>query len=65
MASALPLQSDGGGSVANEPVDLDHRRLDEVFGDVLPDVTRDERDERRPSNDDALLDDRPPHHDRG
>jgi hypothetical protein len=36
-----------------------------VFGDVLPDVTRDERDERRPSNDDALLDDRPPHHDRG
>ena len=41
------------------------RRLDEVFGDVLPDVTRDERDEHRPSNDDALLDDRPPHHDRG
>jgi len=46
------------------PEDL-RRRLDEVFGDVLPDVTRDERDERRPSNDDALLDDRPPHHDRG
>jgi hypothetical protein len=43
------------------PEDL-RRRLDEVFGDVLPDVTR---DERRPSNDDALLDDRPPHHDRG
>ena len=41
------------------------RRLDEVFGDVLPDVTRDERDEQRPFNDDALLDDRPPHHDRG
>jgi len=46
------------------PEDL-RRRLDEVFGDVLPDVTRDERDERRPSDDDALLDDRPPHHDRG
>jgi len=46
------------------PEDL-RRRLDEVFGDVLPDVTRDERDERRTSNDDALLDDRPPHHDRG
>jgi hypothetical protein len=41
------------------------RRLDEVFGDVLPDVTRDERDDRPPSNDEALLDDRPPHHDRG
>jgi hypothetical protein len=46
------------------PEDL-RRRLDEVFGDVLPDVTRDELDEHRPSNDDALLDDRPPHHDRG
>ena len=44
------------------------RRLDEVFGDVLPDVTsdeRDERDEHRQSDDDALLADRPPHHDRG
>jgi len=41
------------------------RRLDEVFGEVLPEVTRDEVDERRPSNDDALLEDRPPHHDRG
>jgi hypothetical protein len=46
------------------PEDL-RRRLDEVFGDVLPDVTSDERDEHRPTNDDALLDDRPPHHDRG
>jgi hypothetical protein len=45
------------------PADL-RRRLDEMFGDVLPDVTRDEVDERRPSNDDALLEDRPPHHDR-
>jgi hypothetical protein len=46
------------------PADL-RRRLAEVFGDVLPDVTRDEIDEQRPSNDDVLLDDRPPHHDRG
>ncbi len=45
------------------PPDL-RRRLDEVFGDLLPDVTRDEIDERRTSSDDALLDDRPPHHDR-
>jgi hypothetical protein len=45
------------------PADV-RRRIDEVFGDVLPDVTRDEVDEHRPSNDDALLEDRPPHHDR-
>ena len=43
------------------------RRLDEVFGDVLPATTRDERDDgepERPSTDDDLLADRPPHHDR-
>lgn len=40
------------------------RRLAEVFGDVLPDVTRDEVDDQTPTNDDALLNDRPPHHDR-
>jgi hypothetical protein len=46
------------------PADV-RRRLDEVFGEVLPEVTRDELDEHRPSNDDTLLEDRPPHHDRG
>lgn len=45
------------------PEDL-RRRLDDVFGDVLPDVTRDEVDDETPTNDDALLRDRPPHHDR-
>lgn len=42
----------------------DHRRdLDEVFGDVLPDSTRDERgEEPDPSRDDDLLGDVPPHH---
>jgi hypothetical protein len=40
------------------------RRLQDVFGDVLPDVTRDEVDEEAATNDDALLGDRPPHHDR-
>ena len=45
------------------PADV-RRRLAEVFGDVLPDITRDEIDERAPSNDDTLLEDRPPHHDR-
>ncbi len=45
------------------PEDL-RRRLEEVFGDVLPDVTRDEVDQEAATNDDALLEDRPPHHDR-
>ncbi|MFD8492299.1 hypothetical protein [Amycolatopsis sp. NPDC059657] len=42
------------------------RRLDEVFGDVLPETTSDERDPR-PSNTDSdswYLENRPPHHDR-
>ncbi|KHF42356.1 hypothetical protein MINT15_38730 [Saccharomonospora viridis] len=42
------------------------RRLDEVFGEVLPDTTR---DERRPGSTSALSEDwyrenRPPHYDR-
>jgi hypothetical protein len=41
------------------------RRLDEVFGDVLPAITADERDPEPPESNDAdLLADRPPHHDR-
>ncbi|MHA6626940.1 hypothetical protein ACU61A_16010 [Pseudonocardia sichuanensis] len=42
------------------------RRLDEIFGDVLPATTSDERDDRRDTGDgDAdLLANRPPHHDR-
>lgn len=50
----------------------ERRRLDEVFGDVLPSTTSDERDdadpgatERGPTADDELLANRPPHHDRG
>ena len=43
------------------------RRLDEVFGDVLPEVTRDEAadgEERAPARDDEWLRaNRPPHHD--
>jgi hypothetical protein len=41
------------------------RRLDEVFGDVLPATTSDERDDRPDTGDsDAeLLANRPPHHD--
>jgi hypothetical protein len=44
---------------------LDRRKLDEVFGDVLPDTTSDERDpgERDGSAEDWYLANRPPHHD--
>ena len=43
------------------------RRLDEIFGDVLPDVTGDERDtagaaDRAAEQDRWYLDNRPPHH---
>ena len=42
------------------------RRLDEIFGNVLPDVTRDERpeaaDEPSASGDEWLRANRPPHH---
>lgn len=45
----------------------DRRRIDEIFGDVFPDVTRDERDAERPvdrgAGDRWYLDNRPPHHD--
>ncbi len=42
------------------------RRLDAVFGDVLPDTTADEREPgaSEPDPDAVLLADRPPHHDR-
>ncbi len=45
--------------------DAVRRKLDEVFGDVLPDTTSDERDDRRePVEGDAeLIANRPPHHD--
>jgi hypothetical protein len=40
------------------------RRLDEIFGDVLPDTTRDENSARSGDNgrDEELLRDVPPHH---
>ncbi|KID31889.1 hypothetical protein HQ32_00770 [Prauserella sp. Am3] len=42
------------------------RKLAEVFGDVLPETTSDERDPRRGSgsSDDWYRENRPPHHDR-
>lgn len=41
------------------------RRLEEVFGDVLPDTTGDEREPGEAGEpDEQLLADRPPHYDR-
>jgi hypothetical protein len=42
------------------------RRVDEIFGEVLPETTSDDRDpERRtPYSDSWYLENRPPHHDR-
>jgi hypothetical protein len=44
----------------------ERRRLDEIFGDVLPDVTRDEQrdaaDEPPAVGDEWLRANRPPHH---
>ncbi|HET9140319.1 hypothetical protein [Actinophytocola sp.] len=41
------------------------RDLDEIFGDVLPDTTADERDpDTPPPDDDWYHRNRPPHHDR-
>lgn len=40
------------------------RRLWEVFGEVLPDTTSDEREAPEPDSEDWHRDNRPPHHDR-
>ncbi len=48
-----------------EPLtEAQRRRLAEVFGDVLPDASADERDDdvTDPARDAELLADRPPHH---
>lgn len=56
-----PVQ-DGG---VQELPDRVRRMLDEVFGDVLPNTTSDERDDRpdEHAGDAELLANRPPHHD--
>lgn len=44
---------------------LDRRRIDEVFGDTVPDTTSDERDDRERQatdrSDEWLRENRPPH----
>ena len=57
-----------GGPMGELPEPV-RRRLDEIFGDVLPAVTQDERDDRDRSeaadaDEQQLLADRPPQHDR-
>lgn len=50
---------------AADPAELSdavRRRLAEVFGDVLPETTGDDRDPAPEGNDAQLLADRPPHH---
>ena len=43
--------------------DRERKRLAEIFGEVLPDSTRDDRDDAAPDSRDAdLLRDVPPHH---
>ncbi|MCO1658925.1 hypothetical protein [Pseudonocardia humida] len=66
----MPAESSGStGPTARPPLtEEQRRRLAEVFGDVLPATTADERDDRDPiaerRADEDLLADRPPHHDR-
>ncbi|WP_035303933.1 hypothetical protein [Actinokineospora inagensis] len=49
---------------AGEPAKRRRPTLDEIFGDVLPDTTADERDPTTPAAtpDDWYLRNRPPHH---
>jgi hypothetical protein len=55
----------GRASRARDSEAVRRRRLDEVFGDVLPETTSDERDDRDPgaeSSDHWLREQVPPHH---
>jgi hypothetical protein len=64
MPSIVAPVQDGG---VEETPDRVRRRLEEVFGDVLPLTTSDERDDRDglvTADEDELLANRPPHHDR-
>ncbi|WP_182525764.1 hypothetical protein [Nocardioides dongkuii] len=57
----------GSSSPETEPEHVRRRRLAEIFGDTLPDTTRDERDEGSPRERDDPTDawlraQVPPHH---
>ena len=63
MGSGDEPDADAPPSALADPV---RHRLDEIFGDVLPDVTRDEQadagDEPTAAGDEWLRANRPPHH---
>lgn len=61
-AVSVPGENDRDGP----PPRRDRRRIDEVFGEVLPETTSDERDpSAAPDDTDRWhLENRPPHHDR-
>ncbi len=54
------------GEQRKPPTSEQRRRVDEIFGDVLPETTSDERDPDRRTGlpDDWYRENRPPHHDR-
>jgi hypothetical protein len=76
-AEQNPAPGHGAGGPADEPdrstatelPERVRRRLADVFGDVLPDITQDEAagpdDTSVTGADDWLQANRPPHHDRG
>jgi hypothetical protein len=66
--SAADRDGSGEGGVGPPVSEGARRRLDAVFGDVLPEVTRDEtgdpQDGAGGTGDEWLRANRPPHHDR-
>lgn len=62
MAGQDPQSPPDGGTPPPAPVD--RRLLDEIFGDVLPDTTADERDPSGSGGYDEhwYRENRPPHH---
>jgi hypothetical protein len=63
LPAASPPDHAGGDSASGPAAEARRRhRLDQIFGDVLPDTTGDERGTGRPADDQWFLDNRPPHH---
>ncbi len=65
LPAATPPDDGPGGRPTDAAAESDaarRRRLDEIFGDVLPDVTGDERGAGRSVDDRWYLENRPPHH---
>ena len=61
----MNLPPDPGPSPAQPDRPIDRRLLDEIFGDVLPETTSDEREAGRSGgaqSDDWYRENRPPHH---